>query len=133
MYTSSAVAGPAENAWATLATLDRTGMVWMQYSEATLAWQESANVVISESHPGKPFLAEDGILGTKTCEAAAQLGVPQPGQCDPAKRPRAPSAASIPAAPEEMAVTGTGGRNWIMIGAGVGAVAIGAAILLRKG
>jgi len=115
---------------------------WREESPDTKALQEAVNEVL----PGMGYsrISADGVLGPATCGALRfiyqQTGdswaIP-PDTCQSFTAPSRPGSGtsrpttSAAATTDVSAASMTGGPNWLLIGAGVGLLAIGAAVILK--
>jgi hypothetical protein len=114
---------------------------WGEYSANTKALQESTNDALRIR--GYMPLKTDGKLGAKTCGAIRQICTDTGQPCDgpdtcqsftaPSKlggSPMLATKASSPVARTSM-FGGGGGTNWLLVGAAVGAIALGGALIFR--
>ena len=118
-------------------TLSSPGtMPYMTASPSTRTWQQAANALNAAEGLGLTPLVEDGILGPRTCARAQELSVPSPAQCvtrSTAPGPAVPTPGVSSRLPGSLEAGMGGGTNWLLIGGGVGLVAVGLAVALRKG
>ena len=123
---------------------------WREESPDTRAMQEELNEVLGAG--GYNLLTEDGKLGPATCgamreiyQATGESWAMPPGTCQSFTAPtlrgsgggtRAPTVTpSLPPAEGAPPVTRAGmggGPNWLLLGAGVGLLAIGTAVILKN-
>lgn len=107
-------------------------LLWGQQSDDTLALQKATNDALKAN--GYLPIAETGRLDAPTCGALRTMcGLVTPScippeTCQEYTNPRRASGGGTLHA----GMTG-GGKNWVLIGAGVGLAAIGAALMFKKG
>lgn len=99
---------------------------WREYSADTTSLQQELNDRLSDA--GCNTLEIDGVLGPDTCAAAAAYGM-DPNTC---QSYGTPPVCPDEALPPSRAGIGLEEPNWLLIGAAVGLVALGGAILYTR-
>jgi|SRR5690606_25635358 peptidoglycan hydrolase-like protein with peptidoglycan-binding domain len=111
---------------------------WKQASQSTLVLQQDLNEWLTFRKGC--LIKEDGILGPATCGAVKAYGQFSISTCDnhpnESTAPKIPcpasSSSSATVLPEQTIVGGSSGVPGWLIGVGLGAIAIGAALYLGK-
>jgi len=123
---------------------------WREESPDTMALQEEVNEVLGDA--GYNLIEEDGKLGPGTCgalreiyQATGESWAMPPGTCQSFTAPTlrgsgggarttTPTVPSLPpsSAPVVSRAGMSGGPNWLLVGAGVGLLAIGTAVILKN-
>lgn len=112
---------------------------WREESPDTMALQKEVNKALRAN--GYQAITEDGKLGPGTCGAVREMCTlvdgpcEAPGNCQEFTPPQRAGGGGMPTTvrPELPVRAGYGGGpNWLVIGGAVGAIAIGAALVLKK-